>query len=143
MKKAATAGFTLIEMMIVTEIIAILAAIGVPAYLRQRVETNEAATVANLKVIIQAQLSHSAFKSGYGTFADLTSEDLGQGTAWLDPTWAEGGVKSGYRYSMEDATIDTFLVTAVPLKPGRTGVNTWHADEGGRIWWEERTSTPT
>ena len=52
MKKKDSAGFTLIEMMIVVEIIAIMVAIAVPSLRRQKIQTNEAAAVGNLKVVI-------------------------------------------------------------------------------------------
>ncbi len=136
MKKTETSGFTLIEMMIVTEIVCILMAIAVPAMLRQRIETNEAATVANLKAITTAQISYCTGQLTYGNFEQLTNEDLGKGTSFLDPSWHEGVTKAGYVYTMDTVEMDVFICTATPAKPDKSGINTWHADEGGQIWWE-------
>lgn len=49
--KSNTGGFTLIELMIVVEIISIVVAIGVPNYIRARVQANEAKAIGNLKAL--------------------------------------------------------------------------------------------
>ena len=44
-------GFTLVEIMVVVAVIALLATIALPAILRARITTNQAAAQANLKLI--------------------------------------------------------------------------------------------
>jgi prepilin-type N-terminal cleavage/methylation domain-containing protein len=76
-----TAGFTLIELMIVVAIVAVVASIAIPNLLSARLSSNEAAAVGTLRNIISAQ---SQFQSTaradqnqngigeYGTFAEMS-----------------------------------------------------------------------
>lgn len=127
--------------MIVIEIIAIVAAIALPEFLRARVETNETAAVASIKTIISAEISYCSVRHVYATFDELASEALGHGTAYLEPSWHQGVVKNGYQYTIDEADDDSLLVTAVPVKPGKTGINTFHGDDSGKIWWEVAPSS--
>jgi len=76
----ASAGFTLIELMIVVAIIAIIAALAIPKLMSARLSANEAAAISALRSIAsaQAQLQASASVDGdadgageYGYFAEL------------------------------------------------------------------------
>lgn len=129
-------GFTLIELMIVVEIIAVLAALAIPALARQRIQTNEAATVSNLRTISTAEFAHNAAKLKYATFEELTAgSGVGAG-AFLEGRWQNGIVKNEYVYEMTTASADNFLVTARPLTVGRTGLRTFTVDASGDIKWE-------
>ena len=130
------AGFTLIELMIVIEVIAILAALAIPALARQRIMTNEAAAVGNLRTISTAEFAHNAAKLTYGTFEQLTfGSGVGAG-AFLDGTWYDGIIKNEYVYSIPAAENDQFQVTATPRTPGRTGLRVFTVDASGDIKWE-------
>jgi len=76
-----SAGFTLIELMIVIAIIAIIAAIAIPNLLASKLLSNETAAIATLRTIVsaQAQISTSAKidadldgRGEHGTFAEMT-----------------------------------------------------------------------
>jgi prepilin-type N-terminal cleavage/methylation domain-containing protein len=67
-------GFSLIELMIVISIIAILVAIGIPAWQGAVKSANEASAITALNRISTAQVTYYNAKnrSGYGTFDQLS-----------------------------------------------------------------------
>jgi prepilin-type N-terminal cleavage/methylation domain-containing protein len=139
MNTRSNAGFTLIELMIVVEIIAVLAALAIPAMARQRVMTNEAAAVASLRTISTAQFAHNAAKLTYGTFEQLADgAQIGAG-AFLEGGWRDGVVRSEYIYTMPVANAEQFQVVAAPLVRGRTGLRTFTVDASGLIKVQEET----
>ena len=50
-------GFTLLELMIVIQIISIMAAIAVPNMMRLRIQSNQAAAIGNLATVVKAQVA--------------------------------------------------------------------------------------
>ena len=126
-------GFTLIELMIVIEIIAVLAALAIPAVARQRIQTNEAAAVGNLRTISTAEFAHNAAKLAYGSFEELAAGSGVSSGAFLDGTWRDGIVKNEYVYEMPLVNTDNFRVTARPSVVGRTGLRTFFVDASGDI----------
>ena len=74
--KSNSGGFTLIELMIVVEIISIVVAIGVPNYIRARVQANEAKAIGNLKALRDAEITYNTANYVYtADFADLIDAD--------------------------------------------------------------------
>jgi len=111
-------GFTLIELMIVVEIIAIIAAIAVPNYIRTRIQANEASAVASLRVILDAQNSYNTQYYVYATdMASLTNENppFLTGGDWIAP-------KNGYTFRVEGDPLN-FVAYATPVEYNVTG---WH-----------------
>lgn len=121
-------GFTLIELMIVVAIIAIIAAIAIPNLLRSRMQSNETASIGNLKTIATAQNSYRASHDTYGDFALLTADT----PPYLDTTWTEGVEKAGYTYSITENTANTWECTATHTEGG--GERDFMADESGSIF---------
>jgi prepilin-type N-terminal cleavage/methylation domain-containing protein len=111
------AGFTLIELMIVVEIIAVIMAIAIPSYLRTRLQANESSAVGNLRAIMDAQTAYHGANNRYAQNFD----ELTDGTPpFLNGDW--DGARSGYAYRI-DATPQFFTAHANPVEFGRTG---WH-----------------
>ncbi len=125
MKK--TAGFTLIELMIVVAIIAIIAAIAIPNLLRSRMQSNESAAIGNLRTIVGSQTAYHAANYEYATdFAMLT----GATPSYLDGDWATP--KSGYNYVLGGTTAN-FTANANAVEYGTTGSKGFFTDSSGVI----------
>jgi type IV pilus assembly protein PilA len=139
MKK--TAGFTLIELMIVVAIIAIIAAIAIPNLLRSRMQSNESAAIGNLRTINGSEVAFHSANSLYAvTFDELTTAT----PPFLDGNWA--APKSGYTFTLGGG-VDNFTANADPTTPGTTGNRYFYTDSSGVIRFStagaaDATSTP-
>jgi len=121
----------MLELMIVIEIISIMASLAIPALMRQRIQTNEAAAVQSLRTVSTAQISFNSVNYRYGTFEELCA-GVG-GTPFLDGVWAQDCVRSEYIYRMENVGADNYLATAAPENPGRSGLRFFWVDASGVI----------
>ncbi len=125
-------GFTLIELMIVVEIIAIIAAIAVPNYIRTRIQANESAAVASLRVILDAETSYNTQYYEYADdITDLTD---------AEPPFLEGGdwtqPRNGYVYRVEgDGT--SFVAYATPVEWNVTGWKGFRIDVSAAIRYQQ------
>lgn len=127
-----SAGFTLIELMIVVAIIAIIAAIAMPNLLRSRLQSNEASAIQDLRSILGAEYQLNSAKGIFGDFTVLT-DNTQAGLYFMDSTWVDGAKKHGYTYTMASADNDDFLCYADPISPGKSGVRYFRVDASGVI----------
>lgn len=136
-------GFSLIELLIVTAIILVIAAVAIPNLLRSRMSANEASAVASTRTIITAEIIYSSTYT-VGFSADLPSLSDGgapancvpptapvAGSACLiDPSLASG-TKSGYVFTYAAAggagTNTTYTLNADPISAG-TGQRHFYTD---------------
>ena len=132
-----SAGFTLIELMIVVAIIATIAAIAIPNLLRSRINSNEAAAVGNMRTISIAEVSYFGLHKVYGDFAALTGDD---DPPCLVGNWA-GAAKNGYNFALAvDATVG-YTLTATPVDDS-TGRRVFYTDASGVVHLDDATGPP-
>ncbi len=131
-------GFTLVELLIVMVIVAVLLAVAMVGYRQARIRGAEAATVASLDAVNQAQFAffQTCGQQRYAPTLTSLGVPVPGGDAFLsaDLTSADQVAKSGYIIQMAGtALIDTapacngvapvaaYQATADPVVPGSTG----------------------
>lgn len=117
-------GLTLVEVMVVTLIIALLAAVAIPNLLRARAQANDSAAQATLKGISNAMEQFASINSRYP--GDTTS--LTGATPPYLPTDYFTGTHNGYQFEAS-LTDYTYTVTATPN--GTINFNTYTISTGG------------
>ena len=126
-------------------VILIIAAIAIPNLLRSRIAANESSAVGSLRTINTAEVTYASTfpKVGFSTSLEAlggsTPCNATSTTACLIDQVLASGQKSGYRFTYEaqdtngDQVMDTYVVQAVPISPGQTGVRFFCSDESGII----------
>ena len=126
-------GFTLVEIMVVVGIIMIVLTLALPNMLRSRISANEAAAVANCRLISNACQGYYANVIPH-TYP-LSLEGLIEPTSnppYIDTTLATG-TKQGYLFTYAFVNDDSFTLLANPKNVGRTGNRYFYVDETGTI----------
>jgi len=152
MRAHSHSGFTLVELLFVVAVIAVLAAIGVPAFLRARMSSNEVSARSSLRIINLAQVGYasSCGNDGYATtFAALATRPAGATEAFI-PAELSGvfPAKAGYTFSLAagagsiawDAdchgieTRTSYYAAAIPDSFGFTGGRSFATNQADTVW---------
>lgn len=138
--RAERPGFTLIEIMIVVTIIATLAAIAIPMFLRTRIQANETSAIASLRSISTACVGFRSIQSPLSYPNNLS--DLSTAVPpYIDPVLGTG-TKQGYSFNYNLVDANQYTCTATPVTPNVTGSRTFFLDESGVIKVDDAAGAP-
>lgn len=149
-------GFTLLEVIFVSGLIALLSGIAVPSLLRSRAAANEASTLGTVRTVHTAQLTY-ALTCGYGLYAESFTA-LGGANAFLSPdlTTNPTPLKTGYRFTLQPGpgglskytdchgasiAVD-YYITAEPIRVGDTGSRAFASNQAHLIWQDTTGVAP-
>lgn len=152
-----TAGFTLVELLIVLAVIGIVAAMATVRLDRARMAASEASAIGSLRAINSAESTYasSCGASGFAqSLEDLSKPPAGSSQGFISADLSHDGVvKSGYEVAIEpdlsstivtvasrscnapaEPTLSSYFASAAPLSAGRTGLRTFATDKRGTIY---------
>lgn len=143
MQRAKSAGFSLVELLIVIAIIMVIAGIAIQNGHRARLNAVETIVVRQMQTIGQAQ---TQYLTQFGKYADTLAalgpaidRQEGPSAARLIPASLASGEKNGYIFTLK-ITPEGYVVLAMSKVFGSTGRCTFYLDQDGVVhqnWGKE------
>lgn len=160
MQTLSQARFTRTELLVATAVVVTVAVIAVPGLLRARMSGNEAAAIASLRAIADAELAYASV-CGHNYYAPALST-LGVPPQGGSQAFLESGLavaapqRGGYRYTLAagegaaagpsdcngTATTTAYYATAVPARFGGTGGRSFAVNTARTIWQAPAAAAP-
>jgi len=129
-RSPSSAGFSLIELLIVVAIILIIAAIAIPSFLRAKISANESSAVSSIHAINTAEIAYSSANPTIGFSSNLAG--IGPtGGGYIDNQLATG-TKSGYIFTYTPgpgAIVAGYTLNVDPQTRGVTGQRSFFSSE--------------
>lgn len=142
-RRKTSAGFSLIELLIVVAVILVIAGIAIPNFIRSKMRANEAGAVANIRTITTASVVYNTtYGVGFApTLAALGGNPTTPSTsqAGLIDSVLSAGVKNGYIFTYNVISTDAsgnalaYSINADPITPGTTGDRHFYSDQSAVI----------
>jgi prepilin-type N-terminal cleavage/methylation domain-containing protein len=152
-------GFTLVELLIVTGVIGVIAALAAGRMMSAKMSSNEASAIASLKAINSAQMTYAASCGGSGfaqTLEDLSHMPNGTDAPFISPDLSTTGVmKSGYFVTLvadtgampvvpaagtcngaSNPSITSYFADTLPVTYNVTGRRTFATNRQGAIYFK-------
>ena len=144
-RRTQSAGFTLVEALVVVMVILVIAAIAIPRFVQARMRANEASAVSSMHTIETSELLYSESYPDVGYAKALIDMGARNGNCasptannaclLMDDSLASG-FKSGYLFQLiSDGKKPSraYTLTAVPSVAGVSGRCSFSSDQGGEI----------
>ena len=135
-KRLRTAGFSLIELLIVIAIILIILAVALPKLAKARLFAQE---MAATKAITTIHTAETQYYSQYGQYATSltqlgppTSGTAGPNGAELIDRDIASGEKGGFKFVLQP-TQTGYALSAAPIQYGTSGTHTYFSDQSMSI----------
>jgi type IV pilus assembly protein PilA len=142
-------GFSLIELLIVIAIILIIVTVAIPNFTSLQAKANETSAIQSLKTLNMAEMQFQMTNPQAGYTCSIAAlgpggagnaqqgtnaPAAGSGEGYISDSQLLAGTKSGYIFAItnckgansseggaQNQTVTSYLITATPVTPGKTG----------------------
>jgi type IV pilus assembly protein PilA len=144
-RRRRSAGFSLIELLIVISIIMIIILFALPQFKQHTIQIHETSAMATIDTVRKEQILYQSRYPSKGFACSLsalgpppTGQPTSETAAGLVDSTVASGAKDGYSFSIQDCvtqpntqTVVSYEIVAVPALVGSTGNNAFCSDESG------------